>query len=299
MALTAFQGPVNSLIDGAVLYLLGKEKQFYGKVRTPGCIAWALVASFIGWCVDYFKDINLIIYSYSSGFVVLFLVVIIGLSRRKDLEDDSPAVLHPPVESVVPNKERWKRRRASETEAAAIVLPTPILGNKISSPLVFHRGVTSSARRNSMRRNSSLPDLLEGRRNSFPRRNSVDRDSMNPKLEEPVINHSSNDPNLRNGEQEHYFNAVAPLSNETITQSLPITSPTDTLDQRSKQSCSFRAICASYRTLCFYFTMLMLGAGISVVSNFLFLYLLEDLGATHTLLGLTVLTTILMEEFEA
>jgi predicted MFS family arabinose efflux permease len=54
-------------------------------------------------------------------------------------------------------------------------------------------------------------------------------------------------------------------------------------------------ICGSFPIFCFYVTMFTFGAGISVVGNFLFLHLLEDLGASHTLLGLTVLSTIVIE----
>jgi len=59
--------------------------------------------------------------------------------------------------------------------------------------------------------------------------------------------------------------------------------------------CSCSELFGTFRVGCFYFCMFVFGGGISVVGNFLFLHLLEDLHASHVLLGLTVLSTILME----
>jgi MFS family permease len=53
-------------------------------------------------------------------------------------------------------------------------------------------------------------------------------------------------------------------------------------------------VCPSISVACFYACSFVFGAGVSIVSNFLFMYLLS-LGASFFLLGLTVLVTIVVE----
>jgi PPP family 3-phenylpropionic acid transporter len=73
VVLYAFLAPIVPLIDSATMYMLGDEKEMYGRVRLGGTFGWAICASIAGAVVENYS-LKLAFWSSAAMLTILFLV---------------------------------------------------------------------------------------------------------------------------------------------------------------------------------------------------------------------------------
>ncbi|KAF7725929.1 hypothetical protein EC973_009166 [Apophysomyces ossiformis] len=278
-----FGQPVSALVDSAVLKLLGEHKILYGNQRLYGSISNGLSILAVGLLID-ISGINMAFYVFAVGvmiFVSISLFTHLGPSDVSEYaplpeEDEREPLLHKSAHYAIPRDQPNMISTATGTSAP---LSTSFRSALSHVPTNASNGEESLIpRRDSLATNHLFPFYT----------NSVhEYDSSLPMLRQTTsiaaldVQMEAND---RLAHLDHMPSLGLVLSNiPSVDTSLAVFGAIGQPETQPPE----RSTLGSRRVWTFLLTTMLFGVAYSMVAQFLFLYLHNDLGMSSNLIGWT------------
>eukprot|EP00005_Dracoamoeba_jomungandri_P000507 CAMPEP_0174253808 /NCGR_PEP_ID=MMETSP0439-20130205/3163_1 /TAXON_ID=0 /ORGANISM="Stereomyxa ramosa, Strain Chinc5" /LENGTH=563 /DNA_ID=CAMNT_0015335043 /DNA_START=1 /DNA_END=1690 /DNA_ORIENTATION=- len=324
-----FSGGLTPLIDSVVLAFLVKkynDKKLYGRQRLWGAISWGISALVVGFLADKFDTTDVYVYSYLLG-SLLFCGLMFLFVRSSELsfsEDVSE-----PVGGGVCVEERVYELGSVESDDDDAVLSFDV-GECLEVPSVESVGEVDFDQRettvyhipfadNSLLQQPPLPqNCLEPQEEQKQHGANKHQEThhLMSSSEEPLQQHLFSQEDSQQQDQQQYDEEigsdgleVAHLSTEvageengTANSAEELGREKERLGERATNKLSqlkfFQEIKKLSKDLYFVLFLVdgfLMSTGIGVIANYLFIYLEDELGASNTLLGLTLVFTVLVE----